>query len=134
MISICMRPSIRGVALCSSLFSWLKGQRLLWSQKKAEVDTESYTARIVSTGRGSQCEEADHSGHTSHCRHWDPSLWAVCVLLGSCPHLFISSWSLHLVLPFSDFGHSTTETASNRQVAVGVCMYVSLQVARTQKN
>lgn len=32
-----------------------------------------------------------------------------CVLLGSCPHLFISSLSLHLVLPFSDFGHSTTE-------------------------
>lgn len=52
-----------------------------------------------------------------------------CVLLGSCPHLFVSSWSLHLVLPFSDFGHSTTETASNRQVAVGV----SLQVTRTQK-
>lgn len=40
--------------------------------EKAEVDTESYTARIVSTG--GQCEEADHSGHTSH---WDLSVWAV---------------------------------------------------------
>ena len=36
--------------LCSSLFQWLKGQRPLWLvTQKAEVDTESYTARIVST-------------------------------------------------------------------------------------
>ena len=41
MISTSMRP-YEGRGLGSSLFSWLKGQRPLWSQKKAEVDTESY--------------------------------------------------------------------------------------------
>lgn len=94
--------------------------------EKAEVDTESYTARIVSTANVRR------------------PITQVTPLIGTClyglcpfrimPPSFISSWCLHLVLPFSDFGHSTAETASNRQVGVSFTSYKEAGIKMKDRN